>query len=65
MNRKPTCHGCGLENSECDANGKHIPADSKIYPCIYCSRNPNVKLLRDHWSERWTINAEGEAIIEE
>lgn len=61
-----SCHDCGLEAfDDCETSKRHIPADETMAPCKFCSRNPVAVGWYDFYDEQWTLDTEGNPIIED
>jgi len=61
------CHDCGLESfDDCEDNGKHVPANPKRFPCVWCTRNPELDDLPrlDWYNEAWVLDSKNRAFIE-
>jgi len=57
-----SCRECGLAN----ADNESEPANPKIPPCNFCTRNPEAEVhITDFHSETWALNSDNEAIIED
>lgn len=57
-----SCCECGLSN----ADNEKKPANPKMLPCKFCTRNIKGKArITDFHSETWALDSDNEAIIEQ